>query len=254
MKFKVEYITNLGLERKQNEDSMLIGSKIVSSISMRELERTVLNDEILLFAIADGMGGFNKGEVASFFVLNSLKNNIHRLYDIQSLEEVLYDVKKDLDTYVAEHKEYLNMGTVIAGILIKKNEFIVFNVGDCRVYENNFGYTQQLTKDHSFVYSLYEFGEIDYEEIKDHPKKNIVTSAFIGNKNSLLEEIFIKKFSLSHSKELLICSDGIWENLNMIDFDAGFRNNSPIEFLKQKTFNAGARDNFSAIYIKIINE
>ena len=70
MKFEVEYITNLGLERKQNEDSILIGNKIVSSISMRELERTVLNDEILLFAIADGMGGLNKGEVASFFVLH----------------------------------------------------------------------------------------------------------------------------------------------------------------------------------------
>lgn len=255
MKLEIEYLTNIGLNRLNNEDSILIGNNIISSISMDNSEKIVSVDNPFLCAVADGMGGHNKGEIASYFVLNDLRQNIHNITDISSLKENLLKIKENLDSYVSNNIEYTNMGTVIAGVLILDNEFIVFNVGDCRVYENNYGYTQQLTKDHSFVFNLYEIGELTYDEINSHPKKHIVTSAFIGNKNSELDNIFIKKFVFSSFlKELIICSDGIWETLNITDFDECFKSNSPINFLKQKTIEGGANDNFSGIYIKVINE
>ena len=66
MKFEIEYITNIGLKREQNEDSILIGNKILSSINMKDIKKIVFNDDTSIFSVADGMEGYNKGEVASF--------------------------------------------------------------------------------------------------------------------------------------------------------------------------------------------
>ncbi len=253
MKLQIQYITNTGLARDHNEDSVLVDDNLVSSISMEKADEITLEKDKVLCAVADGMGGHSKGEVASKFILAKLKNGIDDLIDRDILKKKLYSIKEDLDIFAEKNPTYLNMGTVIAGVLIVDEKLIVFNVGDCRVYENNFGYSSQLTKDHSFVYSLYESGEIDYDEIKNHPKKNVVTSAFIANKNQKLVDIFIKEVDLPlQSKEWLLCSDGIWESVGITDIDKCFESDSVMECLKTKAMESGANDNFSGIYIKVI--
>ena len=201
------------------------------------------------------MGGHGNGEIASELILNCLKKNIGKINDIESLKEVLFVAKNDLDLFTINNFKFLNIGTVLAGILFKNNEFLVFNVGDSRVYENNRGYLKQLSKDHSFVYSLYESGNISYEDIKNHSQKHIVTSAFIGNMKMKLDEIFIRKYSIKEfPKEFFICSDGVWEATEINDLDKIFTEVNPIQFLMQQVLNNGAADNFSAIFIKVFNE
>ena len=251
MKFEIEYITNTGLTRDQNEDSLLIDDLLMSSNSMNAVEYLTIEKEKILCVVADGMGGHAKGEVASKFVLAKLKNNIDKLNDAESLEKVLLTINEDMIKFAEENEEYLNMGTVLAGVLIIDKKLIVFNVGDCRVYENNFGYSNQLTKDHTLVYSLYESGQITFNEILDHPKKNVVTSAFVANKAQSLNQIYIKGINMpSKGIELLICSDGLWESMPESEIEQCFQSETILECLMKKTLSSGANDNFSGIYIK----
>lgn len=222
---------------------------------MDNAEETIIETDKIICAVADGMGGHSKGEVASKFILIKLRNLLYEISDKNTLIEKLHIIKKDLDNFAIKNPDYKNMGTVIAGILVIKNKIFIFNIGDSRVYENNYGYIEQLSQDHSIVYSLYEAGEIEYKEINTHSKKNIVTSALVADLKQPLQDIFIKEIDISaQSKEFLICSDGIWESMDTLEIEKCFKSNNIMECLKLNTLNSGAEDNFSGIYARIDNE
>lgn len=252
MKLSIEYITNQGLQREHNEDSILVDDKLVSSTNMKEVEKIIIEKDKILCVVADGMGGHSMGEVASKYVLAKLKSFIIDIKDKATLVTKLHIIKNDLDSFAIKNPEYKNMGTVIAGVLVIKTKLLIFNIGDSRVYENNYGYIEQLTKDHSIVYSLFETSKIEYKDINKHPKKNIVTSAFIADSRQNLDDIFIKEIDVSSKiKEFLICSDGIWESMDILEIEKCFKSNNIMECLKVKTLNNGAEDNFSGIYMRI---
>lgn len=252
MLIDISYFTNRGLRRELNEDSILIDELLVSSCDMKNHEDIILEKDKALFVVADGMGGLAKGEIASKFVLTKLKKQMPKLKDVETLREQLYSIKSDLDDFAQHNPEFLDMGTVLAGVLIIGSKSIVFNIGDCRVYQNNFGYLEQLSEDHSLVYSLYKSGNLEYDQIKDHPKKNIVLSALIANDQQKLDSIFIKEIELiSENKEFLICSDGLWESMTINEMEECMRSDGLMECLKLKTFSNRAKDNFSFINIRI---
>lgn len=255
MKFKISYFTNRGLNRELNEDSILVDDLLISSCDMEDHKDSILVKEKILFVVADGMGGHAKGEVASKFVLTKLKQQIASLKDVETLREQLHCIKNDLDDFAQQNPEFLDMGTVLAGVLIIESKLIVFNIGDCRVYQNNFGYLEQLSEDHSLVYALYKSGDIEYNQMKDHPKKNIVLSALIANQQEKLDSIFVKEIEpLSSEKEFLICSDGLWESMTIEEMEDCMKSDNLMECLKSKTFSNGAKDNFSFINTRIENE
>ncbi len=256
MNIKIEYITNTGLVRDHNEDALLINEMLLSNISMESVETVEIQADKMLCAVADGMGGYNMGEVASKFVLDELKNSIDTLYDEASILQKLRKIKSDLDHYAQKNTKYFNMGTVIAGVLAVEEKVYVFSVGDCRVYVNSFGYANQLSRDHSLVYALYDSGEITYDEIRTHPKKHVVTSAFIANKDQALESIYIKEVGIDVIKDgLLLCSDGTWEPLDIKEIENCLASKNIVESLKLKILETEAKDNFSVIYIKdVTNE
>jgi len=251
MKFTIEYITNTGLKRDHNEDSILVGDLLISSQSMETSEHMHLDQSKLICVVADGMGGHAKGEVASKFVLEKIKSKKDDMFDVDSVKKVLWSISEEMAIYAEDNSQYLNMGTVLAGVLIIDEKMVIFSVGDCRVYENAFGYANQLSEDHSLVYSLYKSGEITYDQIQTHPKKNIVTSAFIGNKNQILKDIFIKEIDTNVAKNgLLLCSDGTWESLDIAEIESCFTTSTITESLKLKVLETEATDNFSVIYVK----
>ena len=251
MNINIEYITNIGLVRDHNEDALLINEMLLSNISMESSETIRIEADKVLCVVADGMGGHNMGEVASKFVLGKLKNSMDALCDEASILLKLREIKSDLDHYAQENIKYINMGTVIAGVLIIEGKAYLFSIGDCRVYANSFGYANQLSRDHSLVYALYDSGEITYDEIRTHPKKHIVTSAFIANEDQILESIYIKEIDSDVVKSgLLILSDGAWEPLETKEIEECLASKNIVESLKSKILQIDAKDNFSVIYIK----
>ncbi len=251
MILEIEYITNTGLKRKHNEDSILINNIIICNTNMKTSKSITIQKNEALFCVADGMGGHSKGEVASCFILKELQKQYKNINNEDSLKKIFLTIKNNLDNLTIQNSTYLNMGSVLAGIYLAKDIY-VFNIGDSRVYTINHGYLEQLTQDHSFVFNLYENGEIMYEEISKHPKKNIVTSAFIANNTKNISQIFIKNFPLIQYKEFFICSDGIWESLTIEEMEECLKQPNKMELIKNSVLKKGANDNFSGIYIKVL--
>jgi protein phosphatase len=252
--YLIDYITNRGKIREHNEDALLIDEEIVSNVTFNEVISKKFSKDRLCLVVADGMGGHRKGEVASEFVLDRLGEYIHKIYSKDDLLKYLKVINSKLGSFANKNPKFMGMGTVLAGILFIKDRYIVFNVGDCRVYEYSFGFANLITTDHSIVYKLYQNGEISFNQINSHPRKNVVTSALMADGSRELEEIFVKEFVLESNKKFLICSDGVWENITVQEIEQSFSDDETALSIFNMVMNTSANDNLSLIVVEMKDE
>lgn len=204
----VVYYTGRGNVRRENEDSLLIGRKTFNSIDMHQVEKERIDKGI--FAVADGMGGYIGGAIASGIIVDELS----KICDL-TIDEVLEKVKDRMEKRA--HKEYLlsHMGSVLTGIQIKEKRVLVFNIGDSKTFLYRKGLTL-VTRDDSLVWELlrdkYKEPRELHDTIRKHPKKNIVTSAvMLGKEKFNLQKDIIE---IEDGDRYLICSDGLWEEVS----------------------------------------
>ncbi len=248
------FFTNRGLQRYQNEDALLIGNKVYSDVDfLLPQSLQFLSDE--KFIVADGLGGHRKGNIASFLVLDYLKSQ--QVTNEKDLQHYLLNAKLVLNQYVKSHPQAYQLGTVLSGIVVLSNKLIVFNIGDARVYQIENKILKRITRDHSYVELLYQRGQIRYEDMRTHPRKNIVTSCLLGDEKETISEIFIKTIprNLNSTYQFLICSDGLWEMLSDKEIqNLIWTSKSTLELancLKIEAFEKGAFDNISYIILTI---
>ena len=172
----------------------------------------MLLERPFLFAIADGMGGYNAGEVASKLALEKLKAEKDDLYGKNgfALVSKLYQIMRDVnvEVYKKAQSEYTleGMGTTLSGIYFNgKGKGYVFNVGDSRVYLLRQGQLKQITRDHSLVAEMVENGELTQEEAFNHPQKNIITKC-LGTEETVESDTYRTG---EVPEKLLLCSDGL---------------------------------------------
>jgi len=235
VKLWISYLTNRGRLRHTNEDALLLPGRVVHGVSMdapsaEEFE----GDPPVLLAVADGMGGLPCGEVASRLTLEYLKGV--RIEDPSGAERELVRAKEFLDSYTERHGECRGMGTAIAGVSLTAENAIVFNVGDCRVYRMGEG-LERLTRDHTEAYELYERGLIDEEDLRDHPLRNLLTSALIGGYPEELT-VHTATCEIRRGDLFLLCSDGLWDEIPRAEME---------ECLSRESY-AGARCLFERAY------
>ena len=254
----VSYFTHTGKVSKNNEDAILINNILISQKDLNDYELIELalnSNQSMIFAVADGMGGHSKGEVASFLVLDYLRKNFQKIEHKKSLIDILQGAKNTLNQYVKENPTAYGMGTVIAGMMISSGNFIIFNVGDARIYHHKNHFTKRISKDHSVVEELKDRGFITEEEVRTHHQKHIITSSISGDREEIIPMIFIKEFDeeFFQDSKVLICSDGLWEMLTEQEIhlcleQSDLKVNS--RCLKNKAFLNGAFDNISFILIQ----
>ena len=251
---EVFYFTHNGGVRTLNEDSLLISQEVIAECSMEspEIFRTDYSDSI--FCVADGIGGEQRGEVASSMVLSGIRDYQDAITDNATLSGTLFLVKKLLDTYALENPEASNLGSTLSGICFRGETGIAFNVGDCRVYRINEGKFEKITKDHSLVQSLYDEGIIREDEMRHHPKKNIVTSSISGDGLPDSIRLFSTTVDLQSDDIFFICSDGIWECFSHDELEMIYQKFQGFTYCEKILTAALARkasDNISAILIQI---
>jgi len=252
------YYTHTGKVRKNNEDALLINDILVSQKDLDNYQLINIKDQSkYIFIVADGMGGHNKGEVASFLVLDYFRKNFKNIHSKEDLILTLKESKSILNRYAKEHPEAYSLGTVIAGLMIINNTVILFNIGDARIYlyKPNDSFLERISKDHSVVEELKDAGIITEEEVRFHPQKHIITSCIAGDNESSIKSYFIKEYQLDffYHSYVLLCSDGLWEMLSKEELLQCFNlNESSLisECLIKKSFFNGAFDNVSFILIK----
>ncbi len=245
------FYTNKGSVRNHNEDCILIDKSIYqdnfSTYSYLQIETSKC-----LLAVADGLGGHTKGEVASFLVLDFLRNQ--KIQNLNDLLNALSSAKIRLNEFAELNKYSLGLGTVIAGIFINVPEIVIFNVGDSRVYLFKKNKIYRVSIDHSYLEELIEQGKLTREQARNHPRKNIITSAIIGDGKTKIDKIFIKKIELKNYK-FLICSDGLWELFTEEELQESFQWNnleSTSQYLVSQSINRKANDNVSFILVDLM--
>ena len=216
------------------------------------------NDKVQLFILADGMGGYNGGEVASQLAVKTAKNYIIDNYD-KSLEskETLLELVKGASQYAnlvvhekaQKNEELSKMGTTLDICLVYQNKVFISHIGDSRVYRLRKDFFRKLTKDHSYVQTLVDEGKITEEESKNHPKKNMLMKA-LGCTPFIEPDAMVKGFLKGDI--LLMCSDGLTNMVSEEEIQQIIKDNptDSTKLLVQRANDLGGKDNITAVIIR----
>lgn len=239
--------SDVGKAREMNQDSYYIS----------DLEK----DELKLYILADGMGGYKGGEIASSLAVANAKNYICNHFkktkkDRESLLKLIRNAVEYANLMVydkaQENEELHDMGTTLDVCLIYNNKVFIGHVGDSRVYRIRKNIIRKLTTDHSYVEKLVKEGTITKEEAFNHPKKNMLMKAL--GCNSLVEPDVICKGFLKDDI-LLMCSDGLTNMLRENEIYNLLLNNpnNPEDALINNANDLGGYDNITVIIIDNID-
>lgn len=233
---KTVKIYETGCVRKNNEDSLLVLS------------------EFNLFAVADGMGGHNAGEVASKLAIDRLKQNALDLPFIsiddllQWMQDSIGDANRDVYEASLQAEEMAGMGTTLTTLVMKEKKAVIGHVGDSRIYLWRDKVLSLLSEDHSMVNELVRLGQLTEEEAKDHPRKNVLSRA-LGVERTVKVDCF--QLEIQQGDVFLLCTDGFTNMIEDEEIVEEFTHSKTFEehlsSLKQIVLERGAPDNFTVI-------
>jgi protein phosphatase len=229
-------LSDTGYRRSVNEDSLLARSPI--------------------FAVADGMGGHTAGDFASTAVVTRLAEQVAvDFVGEDALTTALRSAVDDMSRGVG-HTD-LGTGTTVTGIALTLADglpyWLVFNIGDSRVYSYRDGVLEQLTVDHSIVQELLDAGAITPAEAEVHPHSNVITRA-VGFNEDPVPDYFL--LPIVAGSRLLVCSDGLTKELT----EHGIRHflaegSSPLDSAQQlmdAALGNGGRDNVTVVVVDVL--
>jgi len=217
---------------------------------------------ISVFILADGMGGHNAGEVASKAAVESILAYaagfiersgaaINEKEIAEFCSEAITKANTDVINLSSRSYEMRGMGTTVVMAALWENGACISHAGDSRAYFITNGSIKQLTEDHSYVEELIKAGTITREEAKNHPQKNLITSAIGADKTIEMDTSII---NMSGSDAIILCSDGLTnlvEEDEILDiFLKGAYANEICDALLKEANSRGGHDNITAIVIR----
>ena len=217
-------------------------------------------DEVQLYILADGMGGYNGGEIASSLAVQTAKNYIENNFkeiekDRDSIIQLLGSSMEYANMVVyeksKENPELQGMGTTLEICLIYNNKVYIGHVGDSRIYRIRKQFIRKLTQDHSYVQKLVKEGTITNEQAAHHPQKNMLMKA-LGCNAFVEPDVMVKGFLKDDI--LIICSDGL---TNLVDqetiYEMASKNiEQATKDLVELANDRGGYDNVTVVIIKNI--
>lgn len=264
-------ITDVGLKRGHNEDNYLI------------------NEELNLFVVADGMGGHAGGEYASAIAVNTVEEIVTSLdpalaptvsveetsaqedapTDVEALDEVTEELPDTVELTrhklvhairlagrrifekAKEQPEYHGMGTTAVVVLVEGVHAFVAHVGDSRVYLVRDGTIEQLTEDHSLVAEKIRHGLLTPEEARSHRMRNVITRS-LGYQEDVDVDITVRR--VRPGDHFLLCSDGLSGHVDDHEIAELVSRLSPREAaraLVELACDRGGEDNITAIVARV---
>ena len=178
--------SDVGLVREHNEDSFVV--------------------QFPLFAVADGMGGHEAGEVASAIAVSRLAEEAPHAADDAALAAAIEEANRAVIEAPSKGTGRAGMGTTCTAVVIDGSAMAVAHVGDSRCYLLHKGQLMRVTHDHSYVEELVAAGQITPEEARIHPNRSVITRA-LGNDPAMRADHF--SVDVTKGDRVLLCSDGL---------------------------------------------
>ena len=234
-------ITDIGRLRETNQDYVYTSDTPVGVLPN-------------LFLVADGMGGHNAGDYASKYTVETVVSLLQELPGEDPevlLSDAIEETNRRLISQAVNDPALFGMGTTLVALVIDGEKALIANVGDSRLYVINGSEIQQITEDHSDVQEMVKIGEMDAQEARISPEKNIITRA-IGAEPNVQIDFFERE--LRKGDEILMCTDGL---TNMVDDEDIRRIVIGQRDIVEKTMKLvqsanenGGRDNISVVLVE----
>ena len=232
------YGTDRGLRRELNEDSFIASDPI--------------------FAVADGMGGHEAGEVASGMCVRALATlpqlaTGERTATASVVQQYLAIADDSIRTATGSRA-----GTTLTGVVVVEQMgipyWLVMNIGDSRTYRLSQGRLEQVSVDHSEVQEMVDTGEITAEQASVHPRRHVVTRA-LGTGDETEADYWL--LPIEEGDRIMVCSDGLNGELTddqMLDILSAFPDpQEAVDQLIQAALRSGGRDNVTVIVVDARN-
>ena len=237
---KLYAMTDVGRKREVNQDYVYVTDQPVGPFPN-------------FLAVADGMGGHKAGDFASKYTVNVLLEELKGT-PLDKPEEILRNIvgiaNRKLIEVAATDVKLEGMGTTLVAATIVGNTLYFANVGDSRLYVVD-KQLRQITRDHSLVDEMVRMGEINADEARVHPDKNIITRA-VGAADHVEADFF--EVELCEDDRILLCTDGLTNMVRDEEICDTIRQNDNIETAASQLVamaNAnGGRDNITVMIIK----
>lgn len=247
---QVATATHPGMVRSHNEDSIAADAQIGLAV------------------LADGMGGYNAGEVASGIAVELIRTELKKALsgvdlaeiDNQNAERLIEEHATRANTAIfraaQSQPQYSGMGTTLVVALWHDNQLTVGHIGDSRLYRLRGEALEQITRDHSLLQEQIDSGMITREQARHSQNKNLVTRA-VGIDPEVDTEVHT--YSVQPGDVYLLCSDGLSDMVTDEDVQltlSSLQSNLPLaaQQLVQQANDNGGRDNVSVILVRVVKD
>src|SRR5215218_1293476 len=230
------YKTDTGRQRHANEDSYFARAP--------------------LFAVADGMGGAQAGEVASRIAAGAFEHGSAGEGPAEGrLEEIAQEANRQIHKLAQEDSSRAGMGTTLTAAMLHDDEVAFGHVGDSRAYVLRDGRLKRLTKDHSLVEELRRQGRLTEEQAEEHPQRSIITRALRPEPKVNVDTM---SFPARDGDVFLLCSDGLTTRVSdeeIRDILVGSKGlRGAVNRLVEAANRGGGRDNITAVAFRVAEE
>lgn len=235
-----------GRVRSQNEDMVLVDNQFIREDTY-QTQIVLGREDRMMIAVADGMGGHNRGDIAS----NDTLRNLHYFfYDIPSclnvndFNEAMAGWLESINNYIASKgradEQYKGMGTTLVGLAYYNNDFYSLNCGDSRLYRFRNHQLVQLTTDHSLS-----------NLVGDEKRTNVITNCIGGGSKSSFIDMVTMTNDIMSDDVYLLCTDGLTDMLSDKAISELLEGKADADTLCSAAIEAGGIDNVSCCVISI---
>lgn len=228
-------VTDTGRKRQRNEDAYVLRPP--------------------LFAVADGMGGAQAGEIASRLATDALNEGEAGGSAEQRVKDLVQSANRRVYERSAEDASVSGMGTTITVALVDDDRVTIGHVGDSRAYLARAGALEQLTEDHSLVGELMRSGKLSPEEAETHPQRSVITRA-LGTDPDVDVDVFT--LEARPGDVFLLCSDGLTSMVGDETILGTLRDTGDLEHaaraLVSEANRGGGEDNITVVCFEIADD
>lgn len=248
-------VSDVGRVRKTNEDAY------------------VCDPEVALFAVADGMGGHDAGEVAAGLAIDAITSFVRRSsvdndfswpygidrnlsYDANRLRTAIHLANRRIFRTAESNDDYNGMGTTIVAMLVSEGRMAVGHVGDSRLYLIRGGAAKQMTEDDSWAATILAHDpRLNASDIAKHPMRNVLTNV-LGARDQV--DVHLAEHDVWPGDTILLCSDGLHGALEIDEISGIVAAQPDVQRVPRQLVDAaldrGGRDNVTALVVRYTGE